>query len=121
MILRALRCLLYWDWSVRVRSFDRVCEMVRQYPIRKDVSHQLEIAQIANALASVSIWYFKRVLCYQRSCCLVWMLRDAGIAANLVIGAQQWPPRTHAWVTVGDEVVGDLPHRVKGFDVIEVL
>ncbi len=121
MTLRALRYLLYWDWSVRVRSFERVCQTVRQYPIRKYISDPVEIAQIVNALASVSIWYFKRVLCYQRSCCLVWMLRDAGIPANLVIGAQQWPPRTHAWVTVGDEVVGDLAHRVRTFDVIEVL
>ncbi len=121
LIAKAASYLIRWDWNVRVRSFQRVYQSVRDYPVAACSFAKDGIDEVVEALGAASIWYYKRVLCYQRSGCLVWMLRDRGVPAQLVIGAQQWPPRTHAWVTVNQQVIGDAEYRTTRFDVMDIL
>ena len=51
------------------------------------------------------IWYWKQVLCLQRSAAITCLLRELGVPAQLVIGAQQIPFRAHAWVEVNGRVI----------------
>jgi hypothetical protein len=53
------------------------------------------------------VFYWKKVLCLQRSAATARLLRRYGIPANLIIGAKQMPFRAHAWVELDGSVVND--------------
>ena len=65
------------------------------------------------------IWYWKKVLCLQRSAAATCLLRRYGVQAHLVMGAQQMPFRAHAWVEVDGRVVNDKPYTPEMFAVID--
>jgi Transglutaminase-like superfamily len=119
--MKAARMLVTWDWRIKTHSFERLYGSLGSYPIAAEKLPDAAISEIEDAVQFVSIWYWKRVLCLQRSCCLFWMLRDAGKPARLQIGAQHWPPRTHAWVNVEGRIVGDLPHKVQPFRLLDTI
>lgn len=121
LAIKAVRLLIAWDWRVKLHSFDRLYRSLQSYPIAEERAPEIAIDAIEDAFQSASIWYWKRVLCLQRSCCLLWMLRDAGFHARLQIGTQQWPPQTHAWVNVEGRIVGDLLHRVQSFRLLDTV
>jgi hypothetical protein len=121
LTIKAARLLVLWDWRIKVRSFESLYRSLQRYPIAMERSPNLDIDAIEDAVQLASIWYWKRILCLQRSCCLFWMLRDAGIPARLQIGAQHWPPRTHAWVNVDGRIVGDMPHKVQLFQLLDTV
>ena len=62
---------------------------------------------LCRAMDIACVLYPKRVLCLQRSAATVLLLRRYGIAAELVIGAQVLPFRSHAWAEVDQCPVGD--------------
>jgi hypothetical protein len=121
LTLQALGLLVVWDWRVKAYSFEHLYKSLRDYPLSATRQPDASLTHIEEAVQFASIWYWKRVLCLQRSCCLLWMLRDAGIPATLHIGAQHWPPRTHAWINVEGRIVGDLPHKVNEFHVLDIV
>jgi hypothetical protein len=47
------------------------------------------------------------------------LLKQHGIAAQLVIGAQQMPFKAHAWVEVDGRVVNDKPYMSEIYAVLE--
>jgi hypothetical protein len=50
------------------------------------------------------------VMCLQRSAATTLLLRRHGFKAEMVIGAQILPFRSHAWVEIGGVVVNDKPY-----------
>jgi hypothetical protein len=64
-------------------------------------------------------FYPKKVLCLQRSAATVLLLRRHGIAAELVIGAQILPFRSHAWAEVDKCPVGDKPYVSRMYQELE--
>jgi len=66
--------------------------------------------QICFVVDVVCVFYFKRVLCLQRSVATALLLRKYGHAGDLVIGARIMPFRSHAWVEIEGEVVNDKPY-----------
>ena len=79
---------------------------------------------VAGVCASVDIacsWYWREVLCLQRSAVTVWLLRQHGIDAELLIGIQQYPFEAHAWVEVDGRVVNDKSHVRETYDVLDRL
>ena len=56
------------------------------------------------------VLYPKQVLCLQRSAATTLLLRRRGIAAEMVIGAQLLPFKSHAWVESEGAVVNDKPY-----------
>jgi hypothetical protein len=121
LTIKAAKLLIVWDWRIKVSSFESFYRSLQSYPVATKRSQDMAIDAIEYAVQFASIWYWKRVLCLQRSCCLLWMLRDAGIPAKLQIGAQHWPPKTHAWVNVEGRIVGDLPHKVQLFQLLDTV
>lgn len=65
------------------------------------------------------VFYFKHVVCLQRSAATTILLRRYGWDAELVIGTQMMPARFHAWVEIGDSVVNDKPYVAQIFQVLE--
>ena len=74
---------------------------------------------ICRAVDFASVFYFKEVLCLQRSAAATLLLRKYGIRAELVIGVQHWPFRAHAWVEVDGHVVNDKPYIPEMYAVLD--
>jgi transglutaminase superfamily protein len=74
---------------------------------------------ICRAVDLASVFYFKEVLCLQRSAAATVLLRKYGIRAELVVGVQHWPFRAHAWVEVDGQVVNDKPYTSEMYAVLD--
>jgi hypothetical protein len=120
LTLRAYLLLLSFDAPIARGQFITLYRVVRDRAVRSSsASSQLPLARAAINLACV--FYFKEVQCLQRSAALVCLLRDLGIPAQLVIGAQQLPFRAHAWVEVNREVINDNPISIQLYGVLDRL
>jgi len=58
-------------------------------------------------------------LCLQRSAAAVCLLKSYGVRALMVIGAQQMPFKTHAWVEVDGHIVNDNPYISEIYAVLD--
>jgi hypothetical protein len=106
------RCLFRHDYAL-LYSTVRACPVLR-VPMFPDVTER-----VCAALDMATIWYWKEVRCLQRSAALSCLLRAHGIPAQMVIGAQITPFKSHAWVEVDNCVVGDRPHARELYAVLD--
>ena len=74
-----------------------------------DRDKQQAITAVATAVSRASRYYPRSPACLQRSVALASMLRRRGIAADLQIGVQSLPFKSHAWVEVDGTVINDVP------------
>ena len=65
------------------------------------------VESVCEAVGCVSSFYWKPLLCLQRSIVTVRLLRANGVRADVVIGYRARPFLSHAWVEVGGRVVND--------------
>ena len=75
--------------------------------------------RLCYALDYACVFYFKRVLCLQRSAAATLLLRRHGWSAEMVLGAQMLPFKSHAWVEVDGIVVNDKPYMLEIYQVLE--
>jgi len=102
--LRALWELLRYDMVAGVGGFRAVRRgLPKADPARKPADG-LDVA-ISQAVDWAAAFYWKRVLCLQRSIAATRLLRAYGVPAELVIGCRLAPFAGHAWV----EVEGRIP------------
>jgi hypothetical protein len=47
------------------------------------------------------------------------LLKQCGVAAEMVIGAQQLPFKSHAWVEVDGSVVNDKPYMREMYAIVD--
>ncbi len=66
-------------------------------------------SRVCGAVVLACCFYWKPVLCLQRSVCAMRMLRARGVQARVVIGYRPVPFFSHAWVEVDGRVVNDSP------------
>jgi len=107
LFLRACAMLIYFDLFVSRGDFAALYQSVRQFGVRPRKAHEASVEQVCSTVDFACVWYWKRVLCLQRSAATVCLLRRAGVPAQLVIGAQQIPFKAHAWVEVEGRIVND--------------
>lgn len=110
-----LRCDLY-----RACGFRRLYEKVRDSPSGPNAPCVETIRQVCHAVDLACIWYWKRVLCLQRSAATTRLLKRCGIPAEMVIGVQQIPFQAHAWVEVDSHVVNDQPYMREKYTLLDV-
>jgi hypothetical protein len=115
--LEAFGQLLRFDLYLSREGFAAVYRRVRDCQTADVASASTEL--ICAAVDMASIWYWKQVRCLQRSAATVCLLRAHGIPAHLVIGAQQVPFRSHAWVEVDGKVVNDKPYVPETYLVLD--
>jgi hypothetical protein len=116
----SLRLLLRFEWTLRFRDFRELHRIVREEPVRPTAPAELiPYAELCRAMNYACVFYFRRVLCLHRSAATAVLLRRHGWSAELVIGAQTLPFRSHAWCEVGGAVVNDRPYMRDIYAVLE--
>jgi hypothetical protein len=119
LVLRAYLRLIYFDLYLARGKFSCLHERVRGFPLRRTPAPAASAQRICAAVDMASIWYWKEVLCLQRSAATACLLKQFGVPAHMVIGAQQMPFRAHAWVEVGGCVVNDKPYMRETYAVLD--
>ena len=119
LLLQAYLQLLLVEPYLRRKDFKGLHERVRGYAIRPAAEEASSLPKLCEAMDLACIWYWRHALCLQRSAALTCLLKHHGIAAELVIGAQQMPFRSHAWVEVDGRVVNDKEYVGEVFAVLD--
>ena len=118
-VARAYVSLLRFEPFLVRGNFAGLCEMVRRKPRRLRRDARFTTEQLCQAIDLACVWYWKQVLCLQRSAATVSLLRDYGIEAQLVIGAQLMPFEAHAWVEVDGRAVNDNSYTNEMYAVLD--
>jgi len=119
LALKAYWKLIYFDLFLAHGDFSALYEKVRNYPLRKQARRAGAVEEICSAMDMACIWYWKEALCLQRSAATACLLRELGVPAQLVIGAQQMPFKAHAWVEVDGRVANDKPYTAEMYAVLD--
>jgi hypothetical protein len=109
LALQTLLLLFRVDWIMHRSGMDAVQELVAATRPANS-THRRRADHICYVVDLVSVFYFKPVLCLQRSVTTALLLRRYGHAGELVIGARIMPFRSHAWVEIEGKVVNDKPY-----------
>lgn len=121
-------CFLGWQAYFKLIEFELVLargdfaslyDRVRNYPLGSETAPPETVRRICSAMDMACIWYWKEVLCLQRSAATACLLRRYGAQAELVIGAQQMPFKAHAWVEVDGCIVNDKPYMRERYAVLD--
>jgi hypothetical protein len=118
-VLRAYMTLIQFDLYLARGNFKALYDKVRGYPIRTTPAPANAVEQMCAAVDMACIWYWKEVLCLQRSAATACLLKRFGVPAQLVIGAQQMPFKAHAWVELDGRVVNDKPYTPEMYAVLD--
>ena len=119
LTLRAYAKLMLFDLYLARGNFEALYAKVRNCPVWKQEPQPGALERICYAVDLATIWYWKQAQCLQRSAATACLLRQFGIAADLVIGAQQLPFKAHAWVEVEGRVVNDKPYMREMYGVLD--
>jgi len=119
LVFKAYWKLIYFELYLARGDFYALYEKVRKYPASKRTPHSKDVERICAAVDMACIWYWKEALCLQRSAATTCVLRQCGVPAQLVIGAQQMPVRAHAWVEVDGRVVNDKSYVREIYGVLD--
>ena len=118
LILESWVLLLYFDCLMHIRGFGRIHDVVREEATHAK-ANRVDKEQVCRACDYACVFYFKRVMCLQRSAATAVLLRRHGWKAEMVIGAQLLPLQSHAWVEVEGCPVNDKPYMNEIFQVLE--
>jgi len=77
------------------------------------------LTKVQRAFDRAAMFYPNAVLCLGRSAAMAVMLRERGVAADLVIGVRRHPFRAHAWLEVDGVVANDRQGVQRDFEVLE--
>ena len=120
LVFEAYSMLLSFEASLARGKFSAICRRVEKRTVGpRRLSHTTNDA--CYAVNPACALYFKEVECLQRSAVLVCLLRDMGMRATLVIGAQRLPFKAHAWVEVDGQVVNESSSSVELYGVLHRL
>jgi Transglutaminase-like superfamily len=79
-------------------------------PTQADLCHAVDLA---------CVFYFKQVMCLQRLAATTLLFRRHGWEAEMVIGAQVLPFKSHTWVEIKGAAVNDKPYMMDMYRVLE--
>jgi len=120
IVLESWFLLLYFDGIMHSRNFKRLHRIVEKEMVRPTTSDSLiSVENLSRAMDYACVFYFSRVLCLQRSSATTLLFRRHGWSAELVIGAQMLPFRSHAWCEINGNVVNDKPYMLDVYTVLE--
>ncbi len=108
--------LLFWKALFGLFAFDAL-GLSRNFAMLHRIVSTWEMANedarpditdlVCNAVNHACAWYPKRALCLQRSVVTTCILRNCGIPAEMVLGAQRLPFKAHAWVEVHGRAINE--------------
>lgn len=118
LVWKAFRKLIQFDVHLVRRDFEALYDSVRTWPIAEEVVRAHSVEEVCAAMDTACVCYWKEVLCLQRAAATTCLLKNYGVPAQLVIGAQQIPFKAHAWVEVEGRVVNDKPYIPEVYAVL---
>jgi Transglutaminase-like superfamily len=118
LVLLAYLYLVRFDLLLAYGDFAKFHGKVRGYRV-SGISAPDSADRICAAVDIASIFYWKRILCLQRSAATTCLLKSFGVPAQMMIGAQQMPFKAHAWVEVEGRVVSDKPYMREIYTVLD--
>ncbi len=108
-ILTAFISLLTFDLLLRFRGFEKLIARVESWPTADPQTTDPAICRrVCAAVNRAQVYYPKKAMCLQHSAVVTCLLRRNGVPAEMVLAAQEFPPKAHAWVEVGGAVVNDF-------------
>lgn len=119
LVLKAYLKLIYFDLYLARGNFAALYGKVRNYPVAGIAPTPDAVKHICDAVDMACIWYWKEALCLQRSSATACLLKQYGVRAQMVIGAQHMPFKAHAWVEVDGQVVNDKPYMPEMYGVLD--
>jgi Transglutaminase-like superfamily len=119
-VVEAWLLLLYFEYVMHFRRFRELHRMVRDEPVTQvKPETKVPTETLCHAMDLACVFYFKQVLCLQRSAATTVLLRRHGWSVEMVIGAQLLPYRSHAWCELNGAVVNDKPYTAEIYTVLE--
>jgi hypothetical protein len=109
LVVRAWWELVAFDLIHAVSGFRGIHSHLARQRVKSKKIHKWADTAICESVALATRFYFRPVLCLQRSVAAAKLLRKHGIAGRLVIGYRAAPFFSHAWVEVNDRVLNDSP------------
>jgi hypothetical protein len=104
---RALWELARYDLANVMFGFKRMHrQLAAQRPKKRVCAPEIE-KLVLDAVTLAGCFYYKPILCLQRSVVAARLLRKTGVDARLVIGYRAAPFLSHAWVEVNGRVAND--------------
>ena len=79
----------------------------------------VSVGRLTRWLTQAESFYYKRILCLQRSAAWTHLLRRYGVPAQLVIGVRTFPFEAHAWVESKGRVLNDAADYTERFSVLD--
>jgi hypothetical protein len=119
-VIESYFLLLGFEVVMHFRTFKALYDGVRKQRVyRRPAPHHVSAERLCRAVDIACVFYFKQVLCLQRSAATTVLLRRNGLDAEMVIGAQMIPYAFHAWVEIDHLVVNDRPYMLDIYQVLE--
>jgi len=100
--------LLAFDVLLKLGGFQRLIRRVEHWPTAAPRKADRDVCRRVRGMVDrAQIYYPKKAMCLQHSAVVTCLLRRRGVPAEMVLGAQNFPPKAHAWAEVAGEVVND--------------
>jgi prolyl oligopeptidase len=107
LLLRAWWLLFTFDVLNLFCRFESMYSIIKPCKIANATPDKDIIERVCKAVNYACVLYWKQAKCRQRSFVITYLLRNHGIAAELVWGAQKLPFRAHVWVEVEGHPVNE--------------
>jgi len=120
LFLRAYSKLVRFDRYLARGDFAGLYRAVRMAPCTQKSADTNVMDRICRNVDLACIWYWKEVLCLQRSAATTCLLRNFGIPARMILGVQQTPFRAHAWVEADGQVINERHYIRDLYKVIDI-
>jgi hypothetical protein len=119
LVWKALLGLLAFDVLGFGNNFARMHRFVTGWKVSPRKAPGDWAGRVCEAINYACVWYPKRVLCLQRSAVTTCLLRHCGVAAEMVMGAQNLPFKAHAWTEVDGHAINEPRDVQKIYGVLE--
>lgn len=104
---KALIGLMVFDLFLFGSHFARMHRFVQNWKCAPRTASPDAADRVCAAVNCACVWYPKRVLCLQRSAVTTCLLRNLGVSAHMVMGAQKFPFKAHAWTEVNGRAINE--------------
>jgi transglutaminase superfamily protein/coenzyme PQQ synthesis protein D (PqqD) len=100
--------LLAFDLLLKFRGFESLIRRVEHWPTAEPRTADLETCRRVRATVDrAQMYYPKKAMCLQHSAVTTCLLRRRGAPARMILAAQEFPAKAHAWVEVDGTVVNE--------------